>query len=132
MLRLVLPKGSLERATMELFEEADLAVSRASDVAYRGTIADPRIAEVRILQPQAIPVYVADGLSTRYHRARPHRGAGQRVTPRRAGLLQGHRQPRPGRAFAVADSRHTRWPSWRPPSPIARAACASTEYPELT
>jgi ATP phosphoribosyltransferase len=62
MLRLVLPKGSLERATMQLFEDADLAVNRASDVAYRATIADPRIAEVRILRPQEIPVYVADGL----------------------------------------------------------------------
>jgi ATP phosphoribosyltransferase len=62
MLRLVLPKGSLERATMQLFEDADLTVNRASDVAYRASIADPRIAEVRILRPQEIPVYVADGL----------------------------------------------------------------------
>jgi ATP phosphoribosyltransferase len=62
MLRLVLPKGSLERATMQLFEDADLAVTRASDVAYRATIADTRIDEVRILRPQEIPVYVADGL----------------------------------------------------------------------
>jgi ATP phosphoribosyltransferase len=62
MLRLVLPKGSLERATMQLFEDADLAVNRASEVAYRATIADPRIDEVRILRPQEIPVYVADGL----------------------------------------------------------------------
>jgi ATP phosphoribosyltransferase len=62
MLRLVLPKGSLERATLQLFEDADLAVSRASDVAYRATIDDPRISEVRILRPQEIPVYVAEGL----------------------------------------------------------------------
>ena len=62
MLRLVLPKGSLERATMQLFEDADLAVNRASDVAYRASVADPRISEVRILRPQEIPVYVADGL----------------------------------------------------------------------
>ncbi len=62
MLRLVLPKGSLERATMQLFEDADLAVNRASDAAYRATIEDPRISEVRILRPQEIPVYVADGL----------------------------------------------------------------------
>jgi ATP phosphoribosyltransferase len=62
MLRLVLPKGSLERATLQLFEDADLAVNRASDVAYRATIDDPRIDEVRILRPQEIPVYVADGL----------------------------------------------------------------------
>src|SRR5882724_12248044 len=62
MLRLVLPKGSLERATMQLFEDADLAVSRGSDVDYRGTIDDPRVDEVRILRPQEIPVYVADGM----------------------------------------------------------------------
>ena len=62
MLRLVLPKGSLERATLELFAAADLAVSRSSDVDYRASIADPRVDEVRILRPQEIPVYVADGL----------------------------------------------------------------------
>ena len=62
MLRLVLPKGSLERATLELFEAADLAVRRSSEVDYRATIDDPRISEVRILRPQEIPRYVADGL----------------------------------------------------------------------
>jgi len=62
MLRIVLPKGSLERATLELFSDADLAVSRSSEVDYRASIADPRIAEVRILRPQEIPVYVANGL----------------------------------------------------------------------
>ena len=62
MLKLVLPKGSLERATLELFEAADLPVQRASSVDYQPTIADPRIAEVRILRPQEIPRYVAEGL----------------------------------------------------------------------
>lgn len=62
MLKLVLPKGSLEKATLELFEEADLGVVRSSAVAYRARIDDPRIDEVRILRPQEIPVYVADGL----------------------------------------------------------------------
>lgn len=62
MLRLVLPKGSLEKATLELFAAADLTVVRASDVDYRGTIDDPRVDEVRILRPQEIPRYVADGL----------------------------------------------------------------------
>ena len=62
MLRLVLPKGSLERATLELFEHADLPVRRGSDVDYRATVDDPRIAEVRILRPQEIPHYVAEGL----------------------------------------------------------------------
>ncbi|MDQ3738050.1 MAG: ATP phosphoribosyltransferase [Actinomycetota bacterium] len=62
MLRLVLPKGSLERATLELFEAADLGVRRSSAVQYSATISDPRIADVRILRPQEIPVYVAEGL----------------------------------------------------------------------
>jgi ATP phosphoribosyltransferase len=62
VLRLVLPKGSLERATIELFEAADLAVSRSSDVDYRASVRDHRISDVRILRPQEIPHYVADGL----------------------------------------------------------------------
>jgi ATP phosphoribosyltransferase len=62
MLRLVLPKGSLERATLELFEAADLTVNRSSAVDYKATIADPRVIDVRILRPQEIPVYVAEGL----------------------------------------------------------------------
>ncbi len=62
MLRLVLPKGSLERATLDLFTAADLAVLRGSDVDYRADIDDPRVEEVRILRPQEIPVYVAEGI----------------------------------------------------------------------
>lgn len=62
MLKLVLPKGSLEKATLELFDAADLPVERSSSVAYKATIADPRIESVRILRPQEIPSYVADGL----------------------------------------------------------------------
>ena len=62
MLKLVLPKGSLEKATMQLFDEADLTVRRSSEVDYRATIDDPRIDDVRILRPQEIPSYVADGL----------------------------------------------------------------------
>jgi ATP phosphoribosyltransferase len=62
VLRLVLPKGSLEAATLDLFEAADLRVRRSSSVAYRAEIDDPRISEVRILRPQEIPGYVAEGL----------------------------------------------------------------------
>jgi len=62
VLKLVLPKGSLERATLELFEAADLTVNRSSSVEYKASVADPRIDEVRILRPQEIPRYVADGL----------------------------------------------------------------------
>ncbi|HVM03602.1 MAG TPA: ATP phosphoribosyltransferase [Acidimicrobiales bacterium] len=62
MLRLVLPKGSLESSTLKLFEEADLPVRRSSAVDYSATIDDPRIDSVRILRPQEIPRYVAEGL----------------------------------------------------------------------
>lgn len=62
MLRLVLPKGSLEQQTLRLFEEADLRVRRGSDRDYHGTIEDERIDRVSLLRPQEIPLYVQDGL----------------------------------------------------------------------
>ena len=62
MLSLVLPKGSLERATLELFDAADLTVRRSSDRDYHATIDDPRIERVRFLRPQEIPSYVEQGL----------------------------------------------------------------------
>jgi ATP phosphoribosyltransferase len=62
VLKLVLPKGSLEKATLDLFEAADLPVVRSSSVDYKAAIDDPRISEVRILRPQEIPTYVAEGL----------------------------------------------------------------------
>ncbi|CAN5811411.1 ATP phosphoribosyltransferase [soil metagenome] len=62
MLKLVLPKGSLEKATLELFAAADLGVNRSSAVDYTATIEDPRIDSVRILRPQEIPMYVAEGM----------------------------------------------------------------------
>lgn len=60
MLSIALPKGSLEEQTLLLFFEADLPV-RKSSRAYNPTIADPRIASVKILRPQEIPLYVAEG-----------------------------------------------------------------------
>jgi ATP phosphoribosyltransferase len=62
VLNLVLPKGSLEKATLELFAAADLTVNRSSAVDYKATIDDPRIESVRILRPQEIPMYVAEGM----------------------------------------------------------------------
>ncbi len=62
MLSLVLPKGSLERATLDLFDAADLTVRRSSDRDYHATIDDPRIDRVRFLRPQEIPSYVEQGL----------------------------------------------------------------------
>ena len=60
MLSLALPKGSLEEQTLLLFSQADLEV-RKSSREYNPTIADPRISKVKILRPQEIPLYVADG-----------------------------------------------------------------------
>lgn len=62
MLKIVLPKGSLEKATFDLFDAADLTVVRSSSVDYKATIDDPRIDEVRILRPQEIGRYVQEGL----------------------------------------------------------------------
>jgi len=62
VLNVVLPKGSLEKATLELFDAADLPVNRSSSVDYQATIDDPRISSVRILRPQEIPTYIAEGL----------------------------------------------------------------------
>jgi len=61
MLKLVVPKGSLERATLELFEDADLKIWRGSEREYRGSVEDPRIESVMVLRPQEIPTYVEDG-----------------------------------------------------------------------
>ncbi|MGB9376155.1 MAG: ATP phosphoribosyltransferase [Mycobacteriales bacterium] len=62
MLSLVLPKGSLETATLALFEAADLGVHRGSARDYHASIDDPRIDRVRFLRPQEIPRYVEEGL----------------------------------------------------------------------
>src|SRR5512132_4087812 len=61
MLKLVLPKGSLEKATLALFEAADLPLKRGSDRDYHGTIDDPRVERVSLLRPQEIPRYVEEG-----------------------------------------------------------------------
>ncbi len=60
MLRLALPKGSLEEQTLRLFKEAGLEVKRAFRD-YNPIIDDPRIAKVKILRPQEIPKYVEEG-----------------------------------------------------------------------
>jgi ATP phosphoribosyltransferase len=62
MLSLVLPKGSLEKATLDLFDAADLTVRRASDRDYHASVDDPRIDRVRFLRPQEIPSYLERGL----------------------------------------------------------------------
>ena len=111
MLRLVLPKGSLEQATLQLFEDADLAVVRSSDVDYRAAIDDPRVAEVRILRPQEIPRYIADGLfDLGRHRPRLDRGDRRRGR-RRSRSSTTRRRPRARPASCVAVAADSPWAS---------------------
>lgn len=58
-LKLALPKGSLEKATYGLFQGAFYKIS-GQERTYRPRINDPNI-EVKVLRPQEIPVYVANG-----------------------------------------------------------------------
>ncbi|HET6498564.1 MAG TPA: ATP phosphoribosyltransferase [Coriobacteriia bacterium] len=60
MLSIALPKGSLEEQTLLLFAQADLEVKKSSRE-YNPTVADHRIGRVKILRPQEIPRYVAEG-----------------------------------------------------------------------
>lgn len=59
LLRLALPKGSLEEPTLELFRRAGYVISGASR-SYRPSIDDPEI-EVRLLRAQEIGRYVDHG-----------------------------------------------------------------------
>ena len=61
MLRLVIPKGSLEAQTLDLLEAADIRLLRGSDRDYHGSVDDPRIDRFSLLRPQEIPRYVEDG-----------------------------------------------------------------------
>ena len=127
--RLVLPKGSLERATLDLFEAADLAVQRFSDVDYRATIDDPRVDEVRILRPAGDPGYVADGLFDLGITGRDWiEETESKVTT--LGELRSARPP-------IGPSKSC-WPSPRtrrcrsPTAKLPGVVRVSTEYPELT
>jgi ATP phosphoribosyltransferase len=62
MLKLVLPKGSLEEQTLLLLQEADLSADRGGDREYAIEMEDPRISQIKMLRPQEIPIYVERGL----------------------------------------------------------------------
>ncbi len=62
MLKLVLPTGSLQKPTLEMFEDADLPVTTPDSRCYEASMDDPRVSLVRWMRPQEIPVYVAEGL----------------------------------------------------------------------
>lgn len=60
MLNIALPKGSLEEQTLLLFSQADLEVKKGARE-YNPVINDPRVGKIKILRPQEIPTYVAEG-----------------------------------------------------------------------
>jgi ATP phosphoribosyltransferase len=128
MLRLVLPKGSLEKQTLELFSSADLGVRRSSEVDYRATIDDPRIVDVRILRPQEIPSYVAEGLFDIGITGRDWIEETSADVVSLGQLKYSKVTNKPIRVvLAVAgDSEITR------PEDLAKGARISTEYPRLT
>jgi len=61
MLRIAIPKGSLEEGTFKLFELANLPIRRENSRGYNLFIDDPRISEVMMLRPQEIAKYVEEG-----------------------------------------------------------------------
>lgn len=128
MLKLVLPKGSLEKATLELFEAADLPVDRSSSVAYKAEIRDPRIGEVRILRPQEIPVYVADGLFDLGITGRDWIEETGSDVVSLGELHYSKATARPVRiVLAVPDDS-----PWRSVADLPAGVRVSTEYPEIT
>ncbi len=128
MLRLVLPKGSLERATIELFEAADLPLVRQSAVSYKATIDDPRIDEVWILRPQEIPRYVAEGKFDLGITGRDWVQETESDVVSLGELRYSKATSNPFRiVLAVPEGS-----SWRSAADLPQGVKVSTEYPELT
>jgi len=59
-LKLVIPNGHLGQKSIEIFTKAHYKIS-GQDRTYRPGFSDPDV-ELRVLRPQEIPVYVADGI----------------------------------------------------------------------
>jgi ATP phosphoribosyltransferase len=58
--KFAIPKGSLEKATFEILEQAGYKIS-GHERTYRPSLNDPGI-ELKILRPQEIPFFVSEGL----------------------------------------------------------------------
>ena len=114
---------------LQLFEDADLAVVRSSDVDYRASIDDPRVVDVTILRPQEIPRYVADGLFDLGVTGRDwiEETGVDVVTLTRAALLEGDGAPDPHRARGRAATA-----PWQSVKDLPDGVRVHTEYPELT
>jgi ATP phosphoribosyltransferase len=128
MLSLVLPKGSLEKATLELFDAADLTVRRSSDRDYHASIDDPRIEKVRFLRPQEIPSYLERGLFDVGITGRDWIEETGASVVSLGELLYSKATSRPVRVvLAVPDSS-----PWRSAAELPDGVRISTEFPSLT
>ena len=129
MLRLVLPKGSLEKATLELFAAADLAVVRGSDVDYRGTHRRPPGRRGPHPAAPGDPDLRGRGpLRPRDHRPRLDRGDRRRRRLARGAAPTRRPPPTPSGSCWP-------WPRTRRSTTVEdlpAGARVSTEYPELT
>ena len=128
MLRLVLPKGSLEKSTLELFTSAGLSVSRGSDVDYKGMIDDPRVESVRILRPQEIGRYVADGLFDLGITGRDWIEETESHVETLGQLRYSKNTERPVRIVVAVPEESP----WNSVSDLPQGVKVSTEYPSLT
>lgn len=142
-LSIVLPKGSLEEQTFLLFKQAGLEV-RGADRSYDGTIRDPRVGRVKVLRPQEIPNFVAQGhfdlgisgldwvMESGLALVRP--GEARRLPAPSKGLVEvadlGYSKGGPGPVRVVLAVPE----AWGVKSPrkLKRGARISTEYPGLT
>ncbi len=61
MLRMAIPKGSLEEGLFKLFQQADLPIKRSGIRDYDLTIEDPRINDAVLLRAQEVSKYVEEG-----------------------------------------------------------------------
>jgi len=128
MLSLVLPKGSLEKATLELFDAADLTVRRSSDRDYHASIEDPRIDKVRFLRPQEIPSYLERGLFDLGITGRDWITETEAEVTSLGELQYSKATSQPVRVvLAVPDSS-----SWRSAADLPEGVRISTEFPSLT
>jgi ATP phosphoribosyltransferase len=128
MLSLVLPKGSLEKATLDLFDAADLAVLRASERDYHASIDDPRIDRVRILRPQEIPTYVERGIFDLGITGRDAITEAQADVVSLGELHYSKATANPVRIVLAVPQNAP----WRGVEDLPEGVRVSTEYPELT
>ena len=113
---------------MELFASAGLSVSRGSDVDYKGTINDPRVESVRILRPQEIGRYVADGLFDLGITGRDWIEETQSEVESLGQLRYSKNTERPVRIVVAVPSESP----WSEVSDLPQGVKVSTEYPTLT